>query len=199
MEEKILITSEKMNMANFLIRWLAIATAIFFVASCLKLNPIGVYYRAIGIVGMALLNKIIIPILLGGFSVLPAIVFYYFAYKKIELIVTNKRVYGFAAFGKRVDLPMDSITAISTSMLKGIGVSTASGRIKFAFIKNRDEIQQVLSKQIMNRQNTSENKAPQEEKTGSNIIELKQYKELLDTGVITQEEFEKKKEQLLKQ
>lgn len=36
------------------------------------------------------------------------------AYSKIELIVTDKCVYGCAAFGKRVDLPLDSISAVGT-------------------------------------------------------------------------------------
>ncbi len=191
MDEKILIRSEKMNTANFLLKWFAIAAAPFF--------ALGIVVAIINVEKDA--SVLLVPfasgVIFGTVLTIPAIIFY-FMYKKMELIVTDKRVYGFAAFGKRVDLPMDSITAISTSMLKGIGVSTASGRIKFAFIKNRDEIQRVLSKQIMDRQYPNANKSSLGENVGSSITELKQYKELLDTGVITQEEFEKKKEQLLK-
>ena len=185
MDEKILVKSEKMNTAHFLIKWWVIASVAVFVVQ--------LFYDS-SIAFQPLLTSTLV---LGGVLTIPAIIIY-FMYKKMELIVTDKRVYGFAAFGKRVDLPMDSITAISISMLKGIGVSTASGRIKFAFIKNRDEIQRVLSKQIMDRQYPNANKSSQGENVGSSITELKQYKELLDAGVITQEEFEKKKEQLLK-
>ena len=38
---------------------------------------------------------------------------------------------------------------------------------------------------------------PQEESKKDSITEIKKYKELLDTGIITEEEFEKKKKQLL--
>ena len=51
----------------------------------------------------------------------------YRAYSKIELTVTDKRVFGCATFGKRVDLPLDAISAVGTSSMKGIDVTTASG------------------------------------------------------------------------
>lgn len=38
-----------------------------------------------------------------------------FMLAKVELAITNKRVYGRASFGCRVDLPLDSVTAIGTS------------------------------------------------------------------------------------
>ena len=43
----------------------------------------------------------------------------------------------------------------------------------------------------------SDNEYQQEKNKNSSVEELKQYKELLDNGVITQEEFEAKKKQLL--
>ena len=54
-----------------------------------------------------------------------------FMLAKVELAITNKRVYGRASFGWRVDLPLDSVTAIGTSFMKGIAITTASGSIKF--------------------------------------------------------------------
>lgn len=117
---------------------------------------------------------------------------------KVELTVTDKRVYGRAAFGKRVDLPIDSVSAIGTSLFKGISVATSSGVIKFAVIKNRDEIHSAVSKLLMERQGkpavTTTNK---QEVPKSNAQELKEFKELLDCGVISQEEFDAKKKQLL--
>lgn len=112
--------------------------------------------------------------------------------QKVELAITNKRVYGRASFGRRVDLPLDSITAIGMSFMKGIAITTASGSVKFGCIKNRDEIYEVVSKLLMERQTS---------KTVSNetspVEDLKKYKELLDSGVISQEEFDAKKKQLL--
>ena len=115
-----------------------------------------------------------------------------FMLAKVELAITNKRVYGRASFGRRVDLPLDSITAIGMSFMKGIAITTASGSVKFGCIKNRDEIYEVVSKLLMERQTS---------KTVSNesspVEDLKKYKELLDSGVISQEEFDAKKKQLL--
>ncbi len=113
---------------------------------------------------------------------------------KCELVVTNKRVYGRATFGKRVDLPLDSISAVGTSWMSGIDISTSSGRIHFKLIKNKDEIHSVLSKLLMERQ---QEKVVSNIQTLSNADELKKYKELLDSGAITQAEFDAKKKQLL--
>lgn len=123
----------------------------------------------------------------------------YAAMSKVSLTVTDKRVYGTATFGKRVDLPLDSVSAIALGGMKGIAVTTASGAIKFALIKNREAMYDVVSKLLVDRQNnkkvdTTQSVAPQ---NNSNADELKKFKDLLDSGVITQEEFDAKKKQLL--
>ena len=117
---------------------------------------------------------------------------------KYSLTVTDKRVYGKAAFGKRVDLPLDMVSAVGTSALKGISVGTSSGRIKFKLIKNRDEIHSTLSKLLMDRQQAEKKRTvSQPVVSASNADELEKFKKLLDSGVITQEEFDEKKKQLL--
>ena len=119
--------------------------------------------------------------------------------RSYELTVTNKRIYGKVAWGKRVDLPVDSISATSTIRLfKGVSVSTASGRISFRVMKNADEIYNVVNNLLIERQ---------QEKTKPEVVQtvqvtdeadqIKKYKDLLDSGVITQEEFDAKKKQLL--
>ena len=119
-------------------------------------------------------------------------------WSRVQVTVTDKRVYGFDAVAKRVDLPLDSITAVGTSMFSGLAVTTASGAIKFAMLKNRDELHEAISKLLVARQEkpvtatTIKQEIPQ-----SNADELKKYKELLDSGVISQEEFDAKKKQLL--
>lgn len=114
-----------------------------------------------------------------------------------ELTVTNKRVFGKTSFGKRVDLPIDSISAIGTSALKGITISTASGRIFFKLIKNHDEIHSEISNLIISRQSKSNNDVTEPSISTNITDELKKYKELLDIGAITQEEFNAKKKELL--
>ncbi len=118
------------------------------------------------------------------------------AISKISITVTNRRVYGKTFLGKQVDLPVDSISAISSSMMKGIAVATSSGRIIFKFISNRDEVRKVIVDLINSRQ-LDKQIAPQITSQSSSVDELKKFKELLDSGVITQEEFDAKKKQLL--
>jgi hypothetical protein len=128
--------------------------------------------------------------------VIIALLFYWNG--KAQLTVTDKRVYGTAAFGKRVDLPLDMVSAVGTSTLQGVAVTTSSGAIKFNFIKNRNEIHNEISKLLLDRQDkpaaatTIKQEIPQ-----SNADELKKYKDLFDSGVITQAEFNEKKKHLL--
>ena len=119
--------------------------------------------------------------------------------RSYELTVTDKRIYGKVAFGNRVDLPVDSVSATATiRILKGVSVSTSSGRISFLVIKNSDEIYQVVNNLLIERQQnkvsaTVETTAPKSDEAD----QIKKYKELLDSGIITQEEFDAKKKQLL--
>lgn len=114
-----------------------------------------------------------------------------------SICVTDKRVYGKASFGVRVDLPVDSISAVGViPMWKGISVATSSGAIKFLYIGNADEIHSVLSRILVDRQK-SDTPVTTQIVNRSDAEEIKKYKELLDSGIISQEEFDAKKKQLL--
>lgn len=122
----------------------------------------------------------------------------YKRWSKVQITVTDKRVFGFDAVGKRVDLPLDSITAVGTSIFSGLAVTTASGAIKFAMLKNRDALHEAISKLLIERQSKPiATTTIKQEISQSNADELKKYKDLLDSGVISQEEFDAKKKQLL--
>lgn len=122
----------------------------------------------------------------------------YLAMCKTELIVTDKRVYGKTAWGKRVDLPLDSVSAIgSLQILKGVSISTASGRINFKLIKNSDAVYQTVSRLLLERQQEKSVTVVADTSKSDNKEQLQKLKGLLDTGVITQEEFDAKKKQLL--
>lgn len=118
-----------------------------------------------------------------------------------ELMVTDKRVFGKVAWGKQVDLPVDSISAIATiHILKGVSVSTASGRIGFLMIKNADEVYKAINDLLIERQKEKANNINTTATNASRCDvadELKKFKELMDMGVITEEEFDAKKRQLL--
>lgn len=122
------------------------------------------------------------------------------AYRKVSITVTDKRVYGTAAWGKRVDLPLDKISAVGTSFGHGIAVATSSGSIKFKAITNNTEVHYAISKLLMERQSTAPVVETQKQSAPiihSDADELRKYKDLLDSGVITQEEFDTKKKKIL--
>ena len=115
-----------------------------------------------------------------------------------SITITDKRVYGTGAFKKRVDLPLDMISAVGSGAFKSITVATSSGKIKFWFVKNRDEIFETVSKCLIGRQQKNDSmNANQPLRFESKADELKKYKELLDDGVITREEFDAKKRQII--
>ena len=85
-------------------------------------------------------------------------------------------------------------------MFSGLAVTTASGAIKFAMLKeHRDELHEEISKLLVERQSkpTAATTTIKQEIPQSNADELKKYKDLLDGGIISQEEFDAKKKQLL--
>lgn len=124
-----------------------------------------------------------------------AVVFFFWM-SGCSITITNKRVYGTGAFKKRVDLPLDMISAVGSGAFKSIAVATSSGKIKFWFVKNRDEIFETVSNCLIGRQQKSMD-ANHPLRFESEADELKKYKELLDAGVITQEEFDAKKRKII--
>ena len=139
----------------------------------------------------------IICYILGAVFFVAAIAFFFYG-NNCEIIVTDKRVYGKASFGKRVDLPMDSISAVGIGMFNSISVASSSGKINFIAIDKKYEIHKEISSLLTNRQ-SGNTKVTAETivQERSSAEELKKFKELLDSGVISQEEFEAKKKQLL--
>lgn len=168
---------------------------------------------AIGAV-LAFLVVVVYPFVLGGgletflwwwwqglILVIPYVIvvaLIYFAMCKTELVVTDKRVYGKTAWGKRVDLPLDSVSAIgSFQTLKGVSISTASGQINFKLIKNSDAIYQTVSRLLLERQQGKSVSMVADTSKSDDVEQLQKLKGLLNSGVITQEEFDAKKKQLL--
>ena len=210
MDEKIIIKSEHYNIKRYLKIALIIGIALVllgFLAYLFNLNGCrfqesvitsGKYYK------YSLISNMLDPFSLeAGMFLDSGIIFILISVlvrkwlSSYELTVSDKRIYGKTSFGKRVDLPVDSISAVGTSMLKGIAVATASGKIVFKLIKNRDDIHSEISNLIITRQTKSSDKATKAPAPTGTTDELKKYKELFDMGVITQEEFDAKKKELL--
>ena len=73
-------------------------------------------------------------------------------FSSYDLTVTDKKVIGKSMWVVRVDLPIDFISAVGTGFFKSISISSPSGSILFFAIKNRNEIHQVVSDLIVERQ-----------------------------------------------
>lgn len=91
---------------------------------------------------------------------------------------------------KSKQLVFNDISNVSfgTHSLKLVGLGV---KFKLSHITNAEDIKSV----IIEKKNSSQSKA--NDVNISSVDELRKYKELLDSGVITQEEFESKKKQLL--
>lgn len=120
----------------------------------------------------------------------------YFMMSKCSVSVTDKRVIGKANFGKQISLPLNQISTVAQGSFSSLVVSTSAGHIHFWFLENKNEVFNELTSLICNFYSPkgclciSENQV-------SDADELKKYKDLLDNGIITAEEFEAKKKQIL--
>ncbi len=209
MDEKILIKSEMdakvKSIFLGIIGVLYFVMAILFLGLCKK-KEYGYYYTYEKSGWEAAFSgdgKSLAAFIVGCafFLIATIVLVIYLANRKCEIVVTEKNVRGKALFGKEVVLPIYMISAYSTSaFMSTISVSTSSGLTKFALIGNYVEIGNVLSKIINDRQDNTSSKIETHTEpapTTSDMDELIKLKQLLDMGIITQEEFDAKKKQLL--
>ncbi len=196
MEERVLIESIKNKKSAFLVFVPAIISFIIGIsASMLATNVFSRSHMYDDEWELCCALNVIFCVI-AGVCAFVALIFT-IGWAKSELTVTSKRVYGIAAFGKRVDLPLDSISSVGTSFLKGIDVATSSGQIRFKFIENNTEIHSVLSDLLVSRQSKSIETDTNQKVEQSDAAKIKEFKELLDIGAITQEEFDAKKKEFL--
>ena len=223
MEEKILIKSEKLK-AERTLKAIMIAAFGMFVAilnyMILVKPDCKVYYSFYGYSGYETVqlsngfeaafsyNKdlylILFFVMCAFFLAGIVTLIIYLVNRKCELVVTDKNVRGKTLFGKEVVLPLYMVSAYSTrKFMSTIAVATSSGLTKFTLIGNYNEIGNVLSGLINERQSntttaqtaTPEQSAPAPQ--SNSMDDLVKLKSLLDSGIITQEEFDAKKKQLL--
>ena len=138
--------------------------------------------------------------IIGSLSLLIAIVteIIYLINRNSELCITENNVKGKTIFGKEVVLPLYMVSAYSTrKFLSTIAIATSSGVTKFALIGNYAEIGNVLSKKINERQENTTTESKTTAPQNNSMDDIIKLKSMLDSGIITQEEFDAKKKQLL--
>ena len=118
--------------------------------------------------------------------------------KNQKLVVTEDNIRGTYGklFKRNIDLPLDSINSTEVVKRSGIiSISTSSQKIHFQSLLNAEEISIVINDLIRNRQRKPSTTTIIQQSDAAD--ELSKFKNLLDQGVITQEEFDAKKKQLL--
>lgn len=119
--------------------------------------------------------------------------------EKCEITVTNEAISGKLPHGKDVNIPLNHITAINRSSFNGISITSIGNVSNFHCIENQEEVMKAISFLLANPQQNTQpaqnGSAPAA--NGSEAEQLKRLKDLLDAGVLTQEEFDAKKKQVL--
>ena len=108
MEEKIIIKSERYSIKKIFM-WFAIIV-VEIGGLCGLFGEGAYYFPFIFLPSLGIL-------LVGGIFCL--------ILKSMEIVVTDKRVYGKTYFGKTVDLPLDSVSSVGSKWKKGIAVATS--------------------------------------------------------------------------
>lgn len=127
-----------------------------------------------------------------------------YSFKHKSLTVTDKRIRGTIG-RKTVDLPLDSVSAVSIKnavfgMTATLAFSTSSGVIKFRGLQNGNLVFSVAKDLINQRQSgfdSTVQEATNNQSNSNELSKIKELKDLLDIGAITQEEFDAKKKELL--
>lgn len=196
MEEKVLIKSEVDKNKKILFTVITIVSLVLGI-----LITISTFISYSSQPGWPTYNEIYTypTLYLGIILLLFGIVFGVFLCSMLQnsLVVSNIKISGKTKFGVVVDLPIDKLSAVRISKwTSSIWATTSSGITKFFLLANYEEIYKVLNDLVIERQ-TQKPSQTQITMYQSNADELKKYKELLDSGIISQEEFEAKKKQLL--
>lgn len=71
---------------------------------------------------------------------------------KREIVVTDKRIRLLSFRGKRLDLPLDSISVIRTKIFKGLFIGTPAGFIKVSEVNDCDSVYDAILELIIARQ-----------------------------------------------
>lgn len=118
--------------------------------------------------------------------------------EKCSITVTDACVLG--KIGKfrgenEVKIPLNQITAIHKTCFNGVYVASIGRTSNFYCIENCEQVIKYIAGLLADGSSQPAETVKSDAESGAS--EIKHYKELLDAGVISQEEFDAKKKQLL--
>lgn len=111
----------------------------------------------------------------------------YILSRKEEIIINDNTIIYKKFNNKTKQFIIKDITSAETTILKGLKITGNGIKVKTRLLKNNEELKDYIINLISNNKNSSLSIAD----------ELEKYKKLLDSGAITQEEYDKKKKNLL--
>ena len=157
------------------------------------------YLEYVGFVDYAT-NETLLPFIIwGALALLLGILnlFYYIDTKK-EMIIDTDRIV--CKKGKKTakEFMVKDIKSVELASMKGLMIRGNGFKYKINLLSNAEELKTTIIDYLgaLPAENIATTEIKQEI-LPSNADELKKYKELLDSGIITQEEFDAKKKQLL--
>lgn len=118
--------------------------------------------------------------------------------EKCSITVTDACILG--KIGKfrgenEVKIPLNQITAIHKTCFNGVSVASIGRTSNFYCIENCEQVIKYIAGLLADGSSQPAETVKSDAESGAS--EIKHYKELLDAGVISQEEFDAKKKQLL--
>ena len=113
---------------------------------------------------------------------------------KQELRIDNNVVYCKKSKKKTLEIPVSRISNIKRGFYKSVKVNSPGVKIRVSMLKNQVDIINLLTDM---QKNLSNKKEVAEPKANESYAQLSELKNLLDNNIITQEEFDAKKKQLL--
>ena len=122
--------------------------------------------------------------------------------EKCEITVTDSRIFGKLAHGKEVNIPLNQVTGLHSCSFDGVSVASIGNVSDFHCIANHEEVMKAISYLLANPQVSSTSltqvsNVSASSSSSNEAEQLKRFKDLLDSGVITQEEFDAKKKEIL--
>ena len=117
----------------------------------------------------------------------------YITEKKMELLVNDDSIVAKKKNGQNIEFLLKDIKSVETTKTSGLIITGTGIKYKINQITNGEEIKTTIMDMLA--------KMPKAEAAvvvpTSDAQNIKEYKELLDAGIISQEEFDAKKKQLL--
>lgn len=120
----------------------------------------------------------------------------YFSARNNCITLTNYKIMGVYNRHLSLNIPIDSVSSVSKGGMGSLCITCAGNKYNIFYVSNRDLFCSKLN-ELLNTRTQQALKGVHTINQQSNYDEIEKLKQLLDNGIITNEEFEAKKKQLL--